>query len=325
MENSIQKTKKEVKTNKVSDSLVRCEVSLESGAWISPGSCEVFKINENAKFPEIIFEIKDDFVGAYDWSWEMAWIVMACPQNRKKPRFNPKNKKTYVEKGRFTSKSKKWVADLDGKVLGGTLSVAVKVGTKTFLRKVIIKGVEPGEEKILQEIRLYEQKNPDETRVAKKILKQETNYHHFFSDEEPLVSFDNGYGLAQATNPVPSYEEVWNWKKHLNYIVIIVIAEKRALAKNYLARHGNYSEDDLDMETLVFYNGANHHYLVWDKAAKKWKRNEQILCDPQQSNTGWDMEQGGNVGKTLAELRKGLGEKPKYTGRCYAQHIKGET
>lgn len=137
-----------------------------------------------------------------------------------------------------------------------------------------------------------------------------------------MVSFDNGYGLGQATNPVPSCEQVWSWKKHVHYIVTVVIKEKRALAKKYLDAHGSYTNADLDMETLVFYNGANYHYLVWSKDEKKWKENGDVLCDPDQSNKGWDISNEKNKKMTLEELRKGQGGAPKYTGRCYAEHVK---
>jgi hypothetical protein len=115
---------------------------------------------------------------------------------------------------------------------------------------------------------------------------------------------------------------VWNWKAHVKYIVEVVIKEKRDLAKKYLNKHGSYTDADLDMETLVYYNGANYHYLVWDEVKKKWRVNENVLCDPEQSNTGWDLKDAPNKNKTLQQLKAGEGAAPKYTGRCYAEHIK---
>ncbi len=50
-----------------------------------------------------------------------------------------------------------------------------------------------------------------------------------------------------------------------------------------------------------------------------------VLCDPDQSNTGWDMATQENKGKTLKQLRDGDGTTPKYTGRCYAKHIKDKS
>ena len=34
------------------------------------------------------------------------------------------------------------------------------------------------------------------------------------ADGEPVVAFDKGYGMAQLTKPVPTYEQVWNWKEN---------------------------------------------------------------------------------------------------------------
>jgi hypothetical protein len=73
---------------------------------------------------------------------------------------------------------------------------------------------------------------------------------------------------------------------------------------------------------LVFYNGANHHYYVWDAKTNAWTVNSDVLCDPSQSNSGRDVSKPSNAGKSLEELRAGKGTKPIYTGRCYAEHVK---
>jgi hypothetical protein len=310
------------KTNKINNSLIRCEVKLENGAWVAPESCAIYKIDSDAKFPQIVFEIQTDDDGPYQWSWKIEWSVLACPQRRDKTRFKPKKTKTFIEKGNFASASRRWEANLNHRVIGGELTVKVKAGARTFVRKVVLRGTEPGEEKILKELASYNATHPREAKLAAKIFKQETKFCHFFSDEQPLVSFDNGYGLGQATAPEPTFEQAWNWKEHIAYIVTTVIKAKRALAKKYLDEHGNYTDDDLDMETLVFYNGANYHYLIWDKLAKKWQQNKDVICDPDQSNTGWDLSRAANKNKSVEELRNGEGSKPKYTGRCYAEHIK---
>jgi len=322
MAKPIAKSEHAGKTNETPKSLVRCEMKVDQGEWISPDSCAVFLIDEDAKLPEICFEIKSDNEGPYLWSWELQWNALACPQRRDKPRFKQNEVRRFFEKGKFESPSKKWVTNFSDMVIGGTLIVKVKAGTSKFVRKILIKGKEPGQERILSELGNYKSNHPFEAELAVKIFKQETKFLHFFSDGEPLVSFDNGYGVGQATNPIPSYEQVWNWKKHVNYIVTVVIKKKRDLARKYLDVHGNYTKDDLDMETLVFYNGANYHYLIWDKNAKKWMENGDVLCDPEQSNKGWDISKKANKNLTIEQLRKGEGDTPKYTGRCYAEHIK---
>ena len=261
--------KKAGKTNKTTGSVVKCEVKLEKGTWISPDSCATFYIDDAPKFPKIVYEISTEYPGPYKWSWSIEWIVRACPQKKGKERFKAKHAKTFLAKGQFTSDSKSWTADLNAQCIGGTLTVKVLAGKTEFVRKTIILGKEPGEKKILTELEMYSEKYPDEVRLAKKIFKQETGYLHFYSDERPLVSFDNGYGLGQATEPIPSFEQAWNWKKHIEYIVTIVIKGKRSLAKKYLEAHSPYSDEELDLETLVFYNGANSHYLVWNDTQKK--------------------------------------------------------
>jgi hypothetical protein len=316
------KAEKAAKTNTTPGSLVKCEVKIETGEWVSPDSCATYKIDADGKFPEITYEIKTEAEAPYEWSWELTWEARACPQRRDKARFKPKHKKTFSEKGKFTTQSKQWKADLNGKVIGGQLTVKVKVNGSTFVRRTIINGTEPGEERILNELSLYKLTCAREVELAKKIFKQETRFCHFFSDDQPLVSFDNGYGLGQATSPVPSYEEVWNWKAHVKYIVMTVIKEKRASSKRYLDHHGNYADEDWDMEALAYYNGANYNYFVWNSSEKRWQVNPDVLCDPDQSNAGWDISSTGNKNLTLAQLRAGEGEKPIYTGRCYAEHVK---
>jgi hypothetical protein len=309
-------------TNRVDNSLIKCEVKLENGEWISPDSCAVFHIDSECKFPEIVYEIKTDEEGPYDWSWELKWTVLACPQRRDKARFKPKHSKTFVTRGNFASGSKRWTANLNGQVVGGELTVKVKAAATTFIRKALIRGEEPGEEKILKEISSYSSKYPKEVELVKKIFKQESKFRHFFSDEQPLVSFDNGYGLGQATQPEPSFEQTWHWKEHVKYIITKVLKEKRNRAMEYLNAHGNYTDEDLDTETLVYYNGAKHHYLVWNSSNRKWEENKAVICDPNQSNAGWDISLAVNMNKTVEELQKGEGSELTYTGRCYAAHIK---
>jgi hypothetical protein len=287
---AVAKAENAAKTNKTQGSLVKCEVKVEKGEWITPASCAVYKIDSDAKFPEICYEIKTESEGPFHWSWEIKWIALACPQRRDRARFKPRREKTFVEKGQFTSLAKRWIANLNDKAIGGELTVRVTTGSNIFVRKTIVGGMEPGQEKIIEELELYKSTFPNEVELAKKIFQQESKFFHFFADDQPLMSFDNGYGLGQATNPEPTFEQVWNWKMHVKYIVAVVIKEKRSAAKKYLDAHGGYSEEDLDMETLVFYNGANYHYLVWDAGQKKWRENKEVLCDPEQSNSGWDLK-----------------------------------
>ena len=285
---SVARADSAARTNGTPDSLVRCEVQFDRGKWVSPGSCAVFYIAADASFPVIDFEIHTSAPGPYDWTWEIRWIVKACPQRRGRTRFKPRAPKMYTKGGSFRSNSKRWTAEL-GEIIGGELVVTVTAGSERFVRRVHILGKEPGTDSINSELDRLSTAYPHETALARKIFQQESGYSHFYSDDMPLVSFDNGYGLGQATNPIPSYEQVWNWKAHVHYIVQAVIHGKRASARRYLDSHGNYTDDHLDTETLVYYNGANAHYYVWDVRSGRWIVNGNVLCDPRQSNSGWDM------------------------------------
>jgi hypothetical protein len=309
------------KTNPVKGSLVICEVKLESGEWISPSSCQTFYIDEDAKFPDITYEIKTDAPPPYDWSWEIKWIVQACPQKAGKKRFKSKHSKTFSKKGTFQSNDKKWKADL-GEVIGGELTVTVKAGNSKFIRKTLIRGKNPSQEKIFAEIDAYSDKN--NAGLLKKIYKQESHYRQFYSDEMPLVSFDNGYGMGQLTNPEPTYEQAWNWKATTKQIMEKRLPQCREIAKKYLDQHPGYTDDMLDLETLVPYNGMakKQRYHNWDPTAKKWIVNDNVLCDPDQSNKGWLTTEKDNKDQTLTELKTSKKAKPFYTGRCYAEHIK---
>lgn len=315
------KAKSAGKTNETSGSLVMCEVKLESGEWISPDSCKTFYIDEDAKFPDITYEIKTEEAGPYEWSWDIKWVVLACPQKTGKKRFNPQHQKTFTEKGTFQSNSKSWKADL-GKIIGGQLTVKVKTSSTTFTRKTLIYGKNPSQDKIYTEIDSYSDKRY--AALLKKIYKQESSYRQFYSDEMPLVSFDNGYGMGQLTIPEPSYEEIWNWKAQTKHIMEKRLPDCGRIAKKYLDQHPNYTDDMLDLETLVPYNGVakKQRYHNWNETGKKWEVNDDVICDPDQSNKGWLMTEKDNDGKTLSELKKDKTAKPFYTGRCYAEHIK---
>lgn len=317
----VAKAKDAGKTNKTKDSVVKCEVKLNMGEWVTPESCQVFYIDDHAEFPEIVFEIKTDEDGPYVWEWLISWTPEACPQAEGKKRFKAKNSTVFSKNGSFNSDNKKWKCEL-GAVIGGDLIVKVKTVETTFVRKVTILGKNPSKEKVQTEIDSWKTKEDNE--LAKKIFTQESRYRHFYSDNQPLTSFDNGYGLGQLTNPVPTYEQIWNWKAHTAEILKNRLPSHRKRAKKYLDEHGGYTSEMLDMETLACYNGwsGGQHYWNWDGTTKKWEINNNVICDPNQSNKGWIISQSENKDKSLEELKKDPKAKLVYTGRCYAEHIK---
>ncbi|TLN00867.1 hypothetical protein FDZ73_18005 [bacterium] len=95
------------------------------------------------------------------------------------------------------------------------------------------------------------------------------------------------------------------------------------MVDRHLDKHPGYSQDVYDNETLAAYNGIpqKQWYHNWDDQTKKWVVNENVICDPNQSNMGWNMTKEENKDKTLKELIGDKKAKPFHTGRCYAEHI----
>lgn len=121
--------------------------------------------------------------------------------------------------------------------------------------------------------------------------------------------------------PEPSYEQVWNWKAHVKHVVTSFVKDLRKKSDRYFSSHPGGTEDQIDAETLVFYNGANHHYYVWSESSKSWVVNVNVVCDPTQSNKGWNVVDKKNQGLSLADLQGHKGSAAVYTGRCYAEHV----
>lgn len=316
----VAKAKNAGSTNKTKASLVKCEVKVDMGEWVSPESCQVFYIDEDAGFPAINFEITTDDSGPFHWEWAISWAPEACPQAEGKSRFKAKKSTAFSKKGSFNLAEKKWLCNL-GAVIGGDLIVKVKAGTTIFVRKVIVLGKNTSKEKIIAELDAGKTKEDNE--LVKKIFKQESRYRQFYSDSQPLTSFDNGYGLGQLTNPAPTYEQIWNWKEHINEILNKQIPWHRKRAKKYLDKYGQYTQDMLDLETLASYNGWSHeqHYWNWNSTTKKWESNSDVVCDPSQSNKGW-LKTSETKDNSLEDFKSDSKTKPIYTGRCYAEHIK---
>jgi len=102
------------------------------------------------------------------------------------------------------------------------------------------------------------------------------------------------------------------------------IPAARHIAKTYLDKHKGYSQEAYDLETLAAYNGIpeKQRYHNWDEKTKQWVVNDHVICDPDKSNTGWNLDREENTETTLEGLREDKDSKPFYTGRCYAEHIK---
>lgn len=315
------------KTNQISNSLIKVVIKENEGDWNCPSDNEIFYIDEEANFPKINFELSLKDKQECIWTWEIHWSATISGLRESKKR--GRSIKKWSEQGKKIPGSNSWIADLNGNCLGGTLSVAVQVGGKTFRRSVRILGTNPSEDKI----KLYLSKFK-EIPGFERIVAKESKYKQFINaDREPIVAFDGGYGLTQLTNPIPKYNEAWDWKANIRAGVELY-KSKRNEAKNYLTGGKNgkrdYTEEQLELETWCRWNSGRYH--EWDQNEKKWIRNPNILDDNETANIGWDMTKPENKGKSEKELHqrdKDDYSKPptskslwRYSGIVYADHIK---
>lgn len=313
------------KTNDTKKSLIKVIVMEDKGKWLKPEKQSTHFINEDAVLPDVTFEIETTEAGPYEWKWKIKWDAKVS--GIKESTNRGKLLKTFEESGTIKNSDKSWKMNFSDKVLGGVLTVEVKAGNEEFKRSIFIKGKNPTKEKI----KAYSD-SLDGTKGFDKILMHEALGKNFINaDGEPVVAFDGGYGITQMTNPAPSYEQCWNWKKNIEGGSDIY-KKKRKAAKTHLDKHGNYTEDQLQMETWSLYNGGYYH--EWDTQNKTWVARN-FVCDEKVPNIGWNQDNELNKNKTSKELRERdkdqfkLGKSGQsknahpwsYTGVCYAQHI----
>jgi hypothetical protein len=317
------------KTNQTNGSLVKVIVKESEGNWKCPAENEIFYINEEANFPKINFELDLKENQECIWTWDIQWAAATSGLRESKKR--GRTIKQWTEKGKQIRGSNSWLADLDGRCLGGTLTVSVKANGKTFRRSVRILGRNPSEAKVKSYISTFEGIPGFE-----RIISKESKYKQFINaDGEPIVAFDGGYGLTQLTNPKPKYNEAWDWKANIRTGVELYRAKQKE-AENYLkggkCGKRSYTEEQLELETWCRWNSGRYH--EWDEKNKKWIRNPRILDDNQTANIGWDITRPENKGKSEKELHnrdKDEYSKPptdksswRYSGIVYADHIKND-
>lgn len=312
------------------DSTVVKVVSVESSlTWVSPAENAVFKITQDAELPEIVFEFRTQVAGDYKWTWTIEWEAKVSGLRERARKGNVLQ--TFKESGSFVSNARSWTVGFSEKVLGGTLTVEVSVGAKTLKRAIVIKGQNPTVQSVATYIATL-----DDMTGFEKLLEQETNSKHFINfDGEPIVAFDKGFGITQMTNPVPSYEQVWNWKANI-LAGSSIYKDKVRIAKKYLGQAGRtYTDDQLRHEVFSRWNGGSYH--EWDRVSTSWVRKKNLLCDANTGNIGWSMDNEMNKDKTEAQLRErdkdtySKGSKGQsddhpwqYQGVCYADHVLGK-
>lgn len=313
-------------TNSADKSVTKVVSAESTLTWVSPAENEVFTISQDAVLPIVVFEFRTKVPGNYKWSWTIEWEAKVSGL-RERARKNSVLE-IFKDSGSLVCADTVWTADFSGKVLGGKLTVTVIVGQTTLVRTVWITGQNPDRACVATYVATLEDMSGFE-----KLLEQETKSRHFIEfDSEPIVAFDKGYGIAQMTNPAPSYEQVWNWKANIEAGSSLYKDKVRA-AKRYLGQAGRtYTDDQLQHEVFSRWNGASYH--VWDPGSTAWTRKNNVLCDSNTGNIGWSMENKENQGKTesvLHERDKDTYKKGKegqsddhpwqYRGLCYADHI----
>ena len=192
--------------------------------FTSPKNNTVFQIKDDATWPSIVFQL--DGAGSYSFSWSINW-------------------KTFKKSGQVPATGSRWDATSSVSNFGGTLTVHAQGAGKSASISVKLIGANPTAEQVRQ----YLASKPDSAGFDK-ILEHESGMTHFTAQGEPKKSFDNGYGMAQLTNPAPSYEQVWNWKLNID-AALSLFAGKRASAIQYLSQQNRtYTADQLKYETV---------------------------------------------------------------------------
>jgi hypothetical protein len=280
--------------------------------FIDPLPNAVFTIASSAEWPSIVFQT--DGTGPHIWNWNLKW-------------------RAFQLSGTVNTASNQWDARSVVTNYGGMLTVSTEFGDSQAGNAVApveiavnIKGTNPSAAEVIQ----FLASQPDGAGFEE-ILMQESKYRQFGANGEPIVSFDDGCGMCQLTNPEPGFGEMWNWKFNVQ-AGLLLFSKKRAGAINYLSQNKrSYTDEQLKYEAVCRWNGGSYH--EWDEKAGKWIRHANILCDSATGNIGWDMNDAANTGKTEAQLHKrdspSYAKPPgprahwKYSGVCYADKVLG--
>ncbi|MDB5902915.1 MAG: hypothetical protein JWM26_1793 [Betaproteobacteria bacterium] len=268
----------------------------------SPASTSTFTITSSPDWPSISFET--DVPGPHAWHWTLAWGA-------------------FKKSGVVNTTGAKWDAKAVVVNCGGTLTVRAEANKQTATISVKITGTNPGSAEVVTYLSAKQN-----SAGFDKIIQHETSFAHF-KNKEPIRSFDNGYGMCQLTAPVPTFDQVWNWKLNVD-AGLKLFDQKRTAAITYLSQSKRtYTADQLKYETVCRWNGGSYH--EWDAKAGKWLRKSTILCDSKTGNIGWDMTDTGNKGKSEAQLHArdsgsyskapAAGAHWMYSGVCYADAV----
>jgi hypothetical protein len=273
--------------------------------FVKPAPNDTFTITSVPEWPSVTFQTDEN--GAHTWDWTIEWG-------------------TFKKTGKETSPGNTWDAKSVITNYGGTLTVRAQANKNMATITVKIKGTNPSS----LEVTDYLNKQSNSAGFDK-IIEHESKFKHFNASNEPVKSFDNGYGMCQLTTPAPTFDQVWNWRLNVDG-GLKLFGQKRTAAVGYLSQGGRtYTDDQLKYEAVCRWNGGSYH--EWDATGSKWVRKSNILCDSKTGNIGWDTNDPENKDKTEAELHKrdsGSYSKPPtagahwmYSGVCYADRVLG--
>ncbi len=271
--------------------------------FTKPAANQVFTVTSTPTWPSIL--LATDATGPHTWQWSIKW-------------------NGFSKSGTASTGGNEWDAGPAINDLGGTLTVKVAAGTKYATINVIVKGANPTE----LEVKAFLRTKLNSTGFDK-IIAHEAKFKHFDRLNQPIKSFDNGYGMCQLTTPRPTFAQIWNWKLNVEG-GLSLFAQKRGAAATYLSQSSrSYTTEQLTRETVCRWNGGSYH--EWSAATGAWIRKANILCDSATGNIGWNTSDAQNVGKTEAALRSrdkgGYSSAPGanahwgYFGVCYADKL----
>lgn len=271
--------------------------------FTQPASNSIGLITAEPVWPSLVFTT--DAPGIHTWRWKMEWGV-------------------YTRSGVASTTGPRWDARESIEGLGGALTVRATCGTANAQVVVQVRGTNPA----LTDITRYIATQADSAGFER-IVQHESRGRHFNAQQVPIRSFDNGYGLCQLTNPLPSFEQVWHWQRNID-AGLVLFRQKRTAAIRHLSQGGrSYTTEQLRYETVARWNGGRYH--DWDATGGGWVRRPNILCDDATGNIGWDMTNENNEGQTQAALRRRdrasyargrrEGDAWEYSGVCYADRL----
>lgn len=270
--------------------------------FVSPEAGHQFVIRSDGTLRPVSFTT--DARGEHRWQWTLSW-------------------RTFRKTGTLSTNGGTVDLALPLAELGGRLTVTARNGAQTATIATTIIGTNPTD----AELRTYVNGRPNGADFLP-IVEHEAHGRHFNARGEPIVSFDGGYGMVQLTDPIPTYEQVWSWKRNID-AGLALFAVKRTEAIRFLGQGGrSYTAAQLRLEAVARWNGGAYHR--WDGRA--WARNPDMLCAPGTGNIGWDMTDPDNAGQTAQQLlvrdrarfnrppRRGI-DHYRYSGICYADRL----